>query len=352
MKAMRRIGRISAVWTKRAPFLLLGLGLALVPAGCESPQQSLGDDAQAVDPVRRDLDRLASAAALADEQRAQADARIIELQQQLAEQDTRAKQLEQRLADAEAELAELKSANINELATSLENADRELKQLKGDFVGLDYRLSQRFQDAELIHANLEQADEDLRKHVASSVTGLERRCASARDELEEKIGRRLDEERSSLVSSVRELERQTAADRARAALAMQSVRDALESERTAVSTHAQKLAEAVTALDARFGTEGDAARAQQAASAFEEARRLHQQYLDERHKPELLASAIDAYTRGLAIQPDAVDMHYELAQLLRVARRADDARPHLEYYLAHGQDPERAAQARNWLGGQ
>ncbi|MCB9851361.1 MAG: hypothetical protein H6817_11730, partial [Phycisphaerales bacterium] len=44
------------------------------------------------------------------------------------------------------------------------------------------------------------------------------------------------------------------------------------------------------------------------------------------------------------------EMHYELASLLRVARRTDDAAPHLKYYLQHGDDSQRLAQAKTWLG--
>ncbi|HRX86721.1 MAG TPA: hypothetical protein P5572_16980 [Phycisphaerae bacterium] len=345
--------------TRRDPrvrFLEAGLALAawialagLLP-GCEMPGQKVATDQQTVDPVFREIEYLRGEVNRADQERTEARKQIDALNQQLADQQAKAADLEQRLQATETRLASFEGVDVKELATSVESADRDLKQLKGDFVGLDYRVSQRFQDVELIHANLEQADEDLRKHVASSVTGLERRSAAARDELQSNLNDRLVEERSALVSSVRELERQTSADRARAALAMQSVRDALASERTAVTAHAEKLGKAVDDLNAQFGTDGDAARAKQAADAFDEARRLHEQYLSQRHKPELLASAIDAYTRGLALQPNAVDMHYELARLLRVARRTDDAKPHLEYYLAHGEDPERTAQVRSWLG--
>jgi hypothetical protein len=324
--------------------------LSIILTGCEMPQAQFAAEQQAAEPTREEFAQVQAQLARAAEQQIQAQAQLDGLAKTLSAREARVSDLETRLQAAEARLAELQDVDPAAYASSLESAKIDLKQLKGDFVGLDYRVSQRFQDVELIHANLGQADEDLRKHVASSMTNLERRCAAEREELSADLARRLDDERSMLISSVRQLERQTAADRARAALAMQSVRDALASEQTAVSAHAEKLTSAVSALDARFGTEGDAVRAREATEAFDEARRLHQEYLNERHRPELLASAIDAYTRGLAAQPDAVDMHYELARLLRVARRTDDAKPHLEYYLAHGEDPERTAQVRSWLG--
>jgi len=286
----------------------------------------------------------------ADAERARALADIDALRSQLASDQARMQSLEKRLADAESQLAAQKDINLREMASNVSTMSQDLKQLKGEYVGLDYRITQRFQDVALIHANLEQADEDLRKHVAMTVTNLERRTAKEHADQSAEFTQKLEDERAAMMSTVRELERQTSSDRERAALAMKAVRDALASERTAVQLHAEKLAGAVSALDEQFGAEGDAARARSAAEAFAEARRLHQEYLDQSHRPELLTGAIEAYRRGLEVQPGAIDMHYELARLLRVARRADDAKPHLEYYLEHGSDPERVAQARTWLG--
>jgi hypothetical protein len=327
--------------------MMLCLGMTLLlPVACQSPEGGMRTaDQRAVERQQREAQAQQAAA-----ERARALAEVAELRRELESEQARAEALAQRLANIEEHIEAHKDVNITELAANVETLGQDLKQLKGDFVGLDYRTSQRFQDVALIQANLEQADEDLRKHVAMSVTNLERRGTKERSDLAADFTQKLDDERSAFMSTVRELERQTSDDRSRAALAMTAVRDALASEQTAVALHAEKLSTAIDALDAQFGTEGDAAQAQAAAEAFGNARRLHQEYLDQRHRPELLAEAIEAYGRGLAIQPGAIEMHYELARLLRMARRAEDAKPHLEYYLEHGNDPERIAQARSWLG--
>jgi hypothetical protein len=292
--------------------------------------------------------RVAAQRALAENRR-EMDAHLAKMHSALAEQRQAMAELERRVRAAEASLAELTEHDVAATEAAATACARELKQLKGDQVGFAYRTQQRFEDIALIHANLEQADDDVRKQVATSVTQLERRGTKARDALEQRLSDRIAEERNALVSSYRELERQTAADRSRVALAMQAVREAISSQQDSVRSHSENLDQAVRELDVRFGAGGDAGREREASAAFDEARRLHREYLDARHRPELLAEAIEAYRRGLALRPEATEMHYELARLLRVARQANDAEPHLKYYVHHGSDPERVVQARAWL---
>lgn len=338
----RRSAPIGRAWCAPSAWLVL---MVLLPvAGCNSRSSQVSNARQ----TARDQSQEQIEKSRAESRQALAE--IEKVREALDRQEARFSGFEQRLSQMEAQLAAQKGVNIPELASAIQACQQDLKEFKGDHVGLDYRTNQRFEEVALIHANLAQADEDLRKHVATTVTNLEQRTENERAELAAELAKRLEDQRTSLISSYRELEREAISDRTRTAQAMQAVRNALASEQTAVQAHSDQLTRAIKDLETHFGATGAAVRAQDASQAFADARRLHREYLDQRHKPELATQAIDAYRRGLELQPDAIEMHFELARLLRVAQRDDDARPHLEYYLAHGQDPERVAQVRSWLG--
>ena len=326
--------------------------LGLLTAGCEPGPKAITLEqkiARQVNPVRKRLaeqDQAAQAAQRATQEE------LLALREGLSAKQGQVAALTERLEMAEAALVGYEKMNIPALREAVEAQQRDLRRLEGEHTGHVYRTATQFENNDLIHANLEQSDADLRKHIANSVASLERRSKQARDAQRSELVTRFEEDRSVVLSGFRDLEGQVGTGSSRAALAVQLIREFLATERLAMAGRAQRLEELIEEIDQQFSADEAQARDQTATQLFDKARQLHQVYLADHYRTEELAGAIVAYQEGLALRPDATDMHYELGKLLHTAGREDDAQPHLLYYLKNGQDPQRQEEVRAWLGEQ
>ncbi len=314
----------------------------LALTGCQQDRRKMSIDQQIAAEMSRYRNEQRQQAEQADNARA-------ELAQQLAALSADLEATATRLDDLERTLAEW---DVEAMRASLASTADDLAQLRGEHVGLQYRTTKQFDEIGLIHANLEQSDNDIRKLVAGSVTSAERRGEEARAQLRNDLSERLEEGRSTVISEFRTLAQQVAADASRAALAMQLIREVLADEQSAINQYAERLDTALARIDEQFGADGAQDAAAEAAATFDEAARLHREFLAHRYRTDLLDGAVLAYRRGLALQPDMANMHFELGKLLRIANRSDEAAPHLRYYAQNGADPQRQQQARTWLGDQ
>ena len=328
------------IWTFQTTVaFMLAMGAFAVQTGCQSAPKKMTVDQQ----IAAEMERYQKEANAKSERLEAAQA---ELRQRLNTIGSELDATEERLAELQATVADW---DISAMQASIAVNEDGLAKLRGDHVGLQYRTTRQFDELALIHANLEQTNEDLRKQIAGSVASVERRGEEARGQLRDQFNERLEEDRSIVLSEFRTLEQQVAGDASRAALAMQLIREALAQEQSAIQNYAKQLDVALSKIDTQFGPEGRQEAAIEAAAVFEEATRLHREFLGQRYRAELLDSAVLAYRRGLALQPDRADMHFELGKLLRIANRADEAVPHLRYYLKNGSDPQRQEQVRMWL---
>lgn len=215
-------------------------GIAML-AGCEAPkdENTINQQiAQQVEPVEQRLREQESSTKAAQGQLQQ---RVSALEATVNKQQARIDDLAARLQSAEGTLAGYAKFDFDLLAQTVDSSQNDLRQLRGELTGHVYTADKQFEDIKLIHANFEQSDEELRKLIASSVTGVERRTAQAQQEANDRVAQRIEEHRTAVASEINELDRQVEAGRARTAQAMQLLGEFLDEERAAIQAHAARL---------------------------------------------------------------------------------------------------------------